>query len=402
MSHGAARKVNAAAGRGAVCSLGRRLRAPRHQRGAALVEALIAFAVTAVGAMALITGQAALHRGGELARQRGEATRLAAAVVEQWRAQPLEALDARLARPEPPVVEGMAEPYRLTTEARLADDSAHIELAVQAGWVGHDGTAHRIALDTVVGAVDPALAGLLLLRPHGHPGRAPLGRHGGVPIGARPLGDGTSLFMPPAPPGTHAAPAWRFSDSTGLVVQQCAVAADGSPVDCREATGAVVSGLVRFDTDGHTSTAEAQDPLSSPALPLDLSLALETPGSAVCLDDAPAASGPRVSLVHYACLVTSSVPWSGRLVVVPLGWHVGTTPDAYRVCRYSSERDGRPGRANAEHPRDYVAVQGSLHHQHFLVVRGDSHCPAVGTADPPAADPVDSSTVELQPRALLE
>jgi hypothetical protein len=368
------------------------------QRGAALLEALIAFAVTAVASAAMITGQAALHRGAELARLRGEATRLAAGVVEHWRSQPLDLLETLLRRHAPVDDEAAAPaPYALFTQARLSEDESHIELGVQARWVGRDGVAQRVALDTVVGAVDPALAGLLTLPPHGRAGRAPLGRHAGVPTAARPLGDGTSLFTPP---GAGGAVAWRFSDATGEMVQQCAVAIDGSPVDCRDAAGAVVHGLVRFDTDGRTSAAEAEQPTGSPALSLDMALHLETPGSAACLDDAPPSASPRVHLVHYACLVTSSEPWSGRLVVAPQGWHIGSTPETYRVCRYSAERDGRPGIANAEHPRDYSAVQGSLHHQHFLVVRGDSHCPADVPADPARADLVDSSTVELAPRAL--
>lgn len=367
------------------------------QRGAALLEALVAFAVTAVGSMAVVTGQAALHQGGELARQRGEATRLAARVVEHWRAQPLNALDALLQQPAPTDGDPAAAPYTLDTRARLSEDALHIDLDVQARWVGRDGAAHRLALDTVVGAVDPGLAGLLTLPPHGRAGRAPLNRHAGVPTAARPLGDGTSLF---APPGAGGGVAWRFSDVTGEVVQQCAVAIDGSPADCRDAAGTVVSGLVRFDTDGRTSAAEAENPTGSPALPLDVTLTLETPGSAVCLDDAPQPASPRIHLVHYACLVTSTAPWSGRLGVEPIGWRVGSTVETYRVCRYSAERDGRPGIANAEHPRDYAAVQGSLHGQHLLVVRGDSGCPADTPSDPAQGDFVDSSTVELAPRAL--
>lgn len=393
------------------------MKSPAHaraSRGAALIEALIAFAVTAAASLAVLAGEAALHRGADLARQRGEAVRLAARVAEHWRVQGLQALQAdavapsRPVGPEAPVPspqastpadEGAAPAYTVSVQASRMADAALVGMRVAAIWVGRDGTPEQLVLDTLFGTAEPALAGLLTLTPHGLAGRAPLGRHGGVPVGARPLGDGTSLFTPPG--GRPGGPAWRFSDATGLVVQVCTLAGDGGPTGCFDASGAVVSGLVRFATGGPVSAADAENPSGSAALPLDMQLALATAGaSATCLDDAPEAASPHTPLVHYACLVASEQPWSGRLSVAPLGWRTGATPESFRVCRYSAERDGRPGRANAEHPRDYVEVQGSLLQQHFLVVRGDVACPVDVAPDPSRGDHVDSSTIELAPQAL--
>jgi hypothetical protein len=150
---------------------------------------------------------------------------------------------------------------------------------------------------------------------------------------------------------------------------------------------------VRFATGAILGPADALQPASR-ALDIDLELKLQQ-GDATCFDDA--GLGAAQADVTYHCLVTlptGQSRWSGRLGVVLRGGSLTHDARGFRVCRYTSDNDGRPGISNAEHPLDYREVDAPLVHQNFLVIRGDNACPA-GRGSPEAAD---ASTLEQAPQ----
>src|SRR5262249_50680759 len=67
------------------CAQGRN-RSGSGQRGFALLEALVAFAVMAVGVLGTIALQSTLRYSGDIAKQQSEATRIAQAEIERLRA----------------------------------------------------------------------------------------------------------------------------------------------------------------------------------------------------------------------------------------------------------------------------------------------------------------------------
>lgn len=110
---------------------------------------------------------------------------------------------------------------------------------------------------------------------------------------------------------------------------------------------------------------------------------------AVPLDALPASLGLVAWLdtgdrhLAYRCVVAPRADgrWSGRSLLLPSGWTLGSGSGDRRVCRYAADGDGSGAiDANIEHPADYVDVAGTLLAQNFLVVRGDQACP-VATDD---------------------
>jgi hypothetical protein len=287
--------------------------------------------------------------------------------------------------------------YTLSTQVQTFTDRKDVTLTVS--WTDRQGGAQSVVLNSVISGIDPALSGMLSLPPNGSPQKNPYGRDSGIPLSATDLSDGRSAFRAPLS-GVF----WVFNNTSGIVTQRC-TGLDGRVLSgCVAVIGRVVSGVVRFDTDGEVSASQAEDPIGSPALDLDMALSTQadadgTPG-VECFDDAPTVPTPGITSVTYSCLVTlnaASQRWSGTLNVNLVGRTLGHTADTFRICRYSADYNGRNGIENLEHPRTYASVDGTLTHQNFLVVRGDNACPTDFDADPAQGNFVNSNTVEQAP-----
>ncbi len=365
------------------------------QAGVSLVEALVSLAITMFGVVALVTFQQALRHHADVVRQRAEAVQLAQARLERLRAfTDPKALASQAAHSAPETASLSSNTSFLVASALQPHDAQHfVDADVTVRWSGRQGNEEAVRLATVIAGIAPALSGRLAV-PTARASQSGLrGRSWRIPISATDLGDGRSAFRPPGVPST----AWVFDNDTGQVSRLCEAPAAGpltadSLSHCVAVDASLLSGHVRFATG---TVADAVHP-ASPALDLDLRLALRegTQPPPGCVDDA--GSRPRQAEVAYYCLVVAderSHAWSGRLDVTPKGWQLGTTAERYRVCRYSADHDGRSGIANVEHPLDYVAVAGPLPNQNFLVIRGDNTCPA-GAGDERWSD---SSTVEQAP-----
>ena len=412
----------------------------RHsQRGAALLESLIAFVFLAVAAMSAAQLQGHLRLHADLARQRSQAVHLGQRELETLRAwsTPTAAsgsssyagiVDAdRIADAD--AADASNADYRII---RRIDDAAFAgakTTSVAVEWSDRSGATQRVVLDSVIARSDPAWSGALALGAGAGVARGAFGRAAAVPVISKSLGGGRSALKPAASGGI----AVVFDDATGKIVSRCTgVAATTATRDltaadlssCSSGAWLLLSGTIRFTAAVPPLPSQASDVPLAVAVTLSLSggayaaapdcstdtmktVRYTAGGSlridAVPIDALPASlglaswsdSGDR--FVAYRCLVTPRADgrWSGRSTLLPAGWTIGTGSADRRVCRYAADRDGSGAiDANIEHPADYAGVAGALPGQNFIVVRGDQGCPAAPDASLLAAA---SGTVQHQP-----
>ena len=395
----------------------------RTQRGVTLLESLVAFAVLAASALAMADLQRHLRLGGDIARERSEATRIGSEDMEQLRA--FGAIDAASsARAYAAIENGVSTVdatadrsghavYRIVRSVDAASAAAVKSVAVAVRWNDRTGAPHDVVLHSFIAGVAPGYAGALALGagaldavPRGVVGRSP-----GIPATARELGRGRSAWKP-VESGTTAL---VFDDASGEVVGRCdGIARSLRTQDlsaaalagCETGRWLLVSGTIRFTSASPPSASQANDPSLATTLAITLgagaygaqpacdSEARKTVRYAVgagmkmadvAVDATPASqgidrwtdSGDR--FVAWHCVVTPRADgrWSGRATLVAGGWGIGTTPDAHRVCRYIGGGDAND--ANIAHPADYADVGRALAAQDFLVVRGSEACPRDGT-----------------------
>jgi Tfp pilus assembly protein PilV len=97
------------------------------------------------------------------------------------------------------------------------------------------------------------------------------------------------------------------------------------------------------------------------------------------------------TFVAYACVVTPadhdsnpSTPnrWWGKFQIAPVGgWLLGTTNQAYKLCRYTGDYVGNGQVSNSEHPLYYRGVTGVLDNQNYVVIEGHRSCPTDSAVD---------------------
>ena len=412
------------------------------QRGASLIEALVAFLVLSLGMLAMARVQSGLRQNADVARERSQAVRLAQQDLEALRG--FAAMNAASGVPAYAAIANAtldvtpaASPtrYGLTRTVQTSDDPAFKTVGVSVGWTDRAGAPQQAQLSTAIAGHDPVYSGALALPRHGSPVRNVLGRHLSIPVAAKDLGDGTSVVKL----STASTVAYVINNTTGQVSSRCGGVAAGSRSQdlgaaelraCSPMSGLLLGGQVRFSLATPPSATAAND---SP-LPLTVALSLADRNAAppqceseavktvaypyrggVRHDSVPLAATPAfLNLaawaetgerhVAYLCVVqpTGSPPsWSGRSSVVAAGWVIGAGANEYKVCRYSADHDlnGRID-SNAEHPLDYARVTAALLQQNFLVIRGGEACPggaAVEVDGRGAENHANAATVQHQP-----
>ena len=437
----------------------------RHSlRGVGLVEAMVALLVLGLGMLTFVALQVKLRLGAELARQRAEALQLAQTELEQLRAAPglaaFDSLGPALVTVGVPGTAGYSVSRGVAPVPGTPASAPPTlrDVTVSVSWRDRAGQAQAVQLRTQLARADPALPATLGLRPPGMPWG---GRSARLPLAATDLGDGTSLFKPVAADPV----AYVMDNASAAVVRRCtgvsAVPAGGGAsaasaalaapgVRCDAVQAWLVSGVVQADG------GKAPDPRSPPGpLPGALALRIDldnTPppagakglvaqlaaphwpvvdgpagrtigrgtaayAPAECAVDADAPASKTSRAAAYACLLpaidldadAATLPaFTARLTLWPAaGWSIGTTPDTWRVCRYSADHN-RNGAAfvadgvrvtaidNDEHPYAWLAASTTLAHQNFLLVRGDLPCPGAAKA-PQAGHYTDATTVPHQP-----
>ncbi len=413
--------------------------ARRSQRGAALLESLIAFVFLAVAAMSAAQLQGHLRLHADLARQRSQAVHLGQREIETLRAWSTPAaasgsssyaaiVDADRVADAAAGDANNAE-YRIV---RRVDDAAFAgakSASVAVEWVDRSGVAQRVVLDSVIARSDPAWSGALALGSGAGVQRGAFGRAPAVPTMAKSIGSGRSAMKLAAAGSTVIV----FDDATGHVVSRCTgVAATTTTRDltssdlssCSAGAWLVLSGTIRFTSAVPPMPSQASEtpPIVAVALALTggsyaaapdcstdaMKTVRYTSGGSLHIDAVPIDALPSSlglpswsetgdRFANYRCLVTprADARWSGRSTLVPTGWTIGTGSADRRVCRYAADRDGSGAiDANIEHPADYAGVAGALAGQNFIVVRGDQSCPVAPDASLLAAA---SGTVQHQP-----
>ena len=384
-------------------------------RGVTLIEALVALLISTFGMLAMVGLQGKLRGSADLAKQRGEATRMAQQEMERLRSYsvldlpappeaeaPAGTLDyASIATPAANANAGvMTSNATFTMNRRVTDwpDTLQKSVRVRVDWDDRSGAAQFVQIDSFIARADPALSGSLGIAPQATPTRGSAASKGKIPAGAKDLGDHTSIFKPQLD-GTVA---WVFNNLTGVITGRCTVgvktqtsaltAADAAT--CRNNTSAyLLSGFVRFSYTG----APNPDLPGDKALPLHANLELTSTGHPTppqCFDDASDSVLSARKYVSFYCIVypnnAAKPSWSGQLTIA--------LADAKekQICRYSADYDGDSRISNIEHPLSYEQVNGSLTQQNFLVI-GKQSCPAGHTVNLAAGRFAHTATVRHQP-----
>lgn len=379
----------------------------RCSRGVSLVEALVALAAMGIGMLGIVGMQATLRGNSDLAKQRAEAVRFAQEAVEEWRAiTVMGATPNRLAYSQlattgtAEVIAGSNGSFSRTRIVVPMDSRNGVpeidtlprakSLQVTVSWNDRTGESQSVSLSTAIAGVMPELAATLAVPPDGDPVRQPFGRHRGIPVTAKELGDGSSALKPPGAPGDVA---WRFDNVSGVITLCTTTAAStalivASGVDanlsCSTDKAFLLTGYVRYATQAAQPTDV--EPNSPPVA-----------GLQVWVDHGTT----RPSALRHACYVQNvatpstytaylcAVPvvvqipplitsWSGRVFFEPDALFVTDAADPaapYKVCRYLANGVNADG--------NYAAVTGPLVFQNYLVIRASNSCPNPPTSVTP-------------------
>ena len=404
-----------------VTRLLRHTQAARVSRGVSLIEALVALAVMSIGLLGVMGMQATLRTTADVSRQRAEAVRLAQEKVEDLRAfgvlvAPVGSTDHDYTKivstvvgtPEviaPPFCAGSTTVLCANTEFRrsvtvttpTASQPRFKTVRVRVGWYDRvSDTAldeRSVELYTTVAEVAPELGATLGVPANVSGPQRPGGRHITIPRAAVDRRDGTSTFTPPG-----GSVVWTFSNSSGRLV------------DPLGTTSLLLTGYIRFATDGRPTGAEAENPIDlARSVGVQVLPTRPTTTPVSCFTSTP---GPSDTFVVYYCAVpivaAVGVPgtytWDGRseLTSLPLARSpTDDDDDRFRVCRYTPEPDtDTPLAGNVAHPLNYVSVGTSLANQNFLVISaGDGSVPFPCPTEADGADPLlDADTKLHQPR----
>jgi Tfp pilus assembly protein PilV len=395
----------------------------RRQQGIALLEALIAFLVLAVGLLMIARLQIHLRLGADLSRQRSEAVRLAQKESEELRsfavvatspiAASFEGIVSQTRTIDPAAGDPTNTSYRIVRQIGSSTAPKVKTQTITASWNDRSGVARQVVLNSMIAGIDPAYTGFLGLV---HANNGPTGavaRASGIPVFAKDLGNGSSAFKPVSD-GTMA---FVFNNASGALTSVCTgiasqrVTGDLSVADlgtCDTHVGFLLSGVVRYSFTSPPDIGGRDFPLSTTiglsltgsgylAAPVCTAEAAKTvwyvANGSQHVDSVPALStaasfglsgwldtGDRYAAYYCAVYPSSSGFWSGRSTVVPSGWTIGTGAADHRVCRYSSDLDHN-GKIDAiEHPDTYASVGVSLSQQNFIVIMGRDTCPGAGVA----------------------
>ena len=376
------------------------------QRGISLIEALVALAVVAFGMLGVAGMQSSLRFNADVAKQRSEAVRLAASVIEDARGfTAVNATPGKTSYGE--IVDQAAGPVLMTnttytrrvTVANNADQNRK-SVRAEVTWPDRNGVTQSVALVTQIHRIEPTIGGALGVPVTGSVAQAPRGRHASIPPGAiSQPGTGTSDFSPPGANGWT----WVFNDTTGEIRRAC------TPV-CTDVLGYGLWGYVRYSV--RFSTPLPPDPpIPIAPTPQDAEdpTSLVTSMPAIGVTTNPDVTAPPTcfteafpTYVVYFCAVTVTPPattWTGRTQITGLTLATliaDATAGRARVCRYTPAR-AHTGVKNIEHPLDYSNLAGSLGNQNFLIIlAGDGTTPFDCPTDGPNVF-INSNTWHHQP-----
>ncbi len=349
------------------------VRLARRSSGFALLEALMALLVVAVGLLALGASYMKLARGEDVARQRGEATRLAQEQIESMRGFTQIASGAGVVSWNG-LASGNDSTTTNTTYTRTwtlggqASDALR-PLMLEVGWNDRWNEAHAVRMSTVLARSDPADNGALgFPLPANTTLKRPKNRDLNIPVPASDLGSGESAFRLP---GTNFAIV--FSNDSGYVVKKCNVSSS-------------VTTITRDDLSGCTATfayvLAGYISLDGASFPSGLSINLSgLSGSSASTCSVSSATDQNTGALlsgykYYLCVVSvpsSGAAWSGSVRLAAPTLHESSTNTW--VCRFQYPTASGVS-ANQRNVQPYDRVAESLDSQNY-VLSSDSTCPTL-------------------------
>jgi len=338
-------------------------RRPLLQRGFTLIESLIALLVVGAGMLLLSVTQMKLVQNADLARQRGEATRLAAEKIESSRGYTTIAGTGAtawngLAAGSDTSSSNTAYSRSWTVDGDISQPMRQINVAVS--WTDRAGAAQSVNLSSVISRTDPADVGSLAFPlPANTTLKRPKNRNLNIPVPARDLGNGESVVQ------LANNFAVVFSDESGYVVKTCnfVVNTAADLANCTTTSAYIVAGYLSLDG---TSTFPAS---------LGVNSSLVTGSTAVSCSVSNAVdqtSGATINgYKYYLCVVSVAsvgAPWSGKLQLS--GMATGTD---YRVCRFQYPAAAGVN-TNQRNVQPYSNVVESLDQQNYVITTAND-CP---------------------------
>jgi len=137
------------------------------QKGASLIEVLIALLILATGIVALVKFQGSLLQSRTLVNQRSVAVQLAESKLEELRHFSVIATTPGYTAYEDIAsgtssIAGVSAIYTMTWTVTENTNPSYKSITVTVTWTDPTGGAQSVTLNTIVGSVDPALSGTIM------------------------------------------------------------------------------------------------------------------------------------------------------------------------------------------------------------------------------------------------
>jgi Tfp pilus assembly protein PilV len=345
-------------------------------RGFSVLEALIALVVMAFGMLALSGMQLNLSRNADIAKQRGEATRLAQDRIEEMRSFTglstgtinWNALDAMANQTVTKATDYFTNTaYTVASTMTGADGDTVRTVKVTVSWLDRASQAQEVSLYSALSRIDPNETGLLgNPLPNNTVLKRPKNRHINIPYPALELNNGTSAYQFSA---TYAV---VFSNVSGSVVQICnpgvanATAAQILAATCTTVNGYIVAGyLARSATSLAWPTGINYSGVTRNTAHATQNITCNF-GDAVNQNTNAVISGYK----YYICVIPLEAPykWDGTIRI----GGVSTTSN-YIICRYQYTQTAVTDDERNEQPYDDVAM--SLDLQNYMLTTASSSSP---------------------------
>jgi prepilin-type N-terminal cleavage/methylation domain-containing protein len=361
----------------------------RRQRGFSLLESLIALVITAFGLLAIAGVGLKLSHSGDVARQRGEAARLAQEKIEELRgytqitASPGVASWYGMASANDEITEGTvfnSETYHTNAKFErnwtLLDsaDDAWRRVRVTVLWadsMNGDADKQSLSFNTIISKTNPADVGSLAFPLPGNTTlKRPKNRSLNIPVPAVDLGDGTSAIKVKDF-------SVIFSNETGYVVRLCTItvtkASDVTDETCPKVNAFVVAGYISLQGFSSFPTGLAVSTAS-------LSGVVQDPTKTVC--EVKEARNQNTDTViagyqYYICVMTmpsKDATWSGKVKLAAPAFNSGAT--GYLICRFQFPAGGEAN-DNMRNAQPYQNVADSLDNQNYVISSSSGACPTI-------------------------
>lgn len=339
----------------------------RQSAGISLFEALIAMVIMSGGLVGLLAMQTSLSRSADVAKQRGEAVRLAQQQIEAMRSftamvgTPGQLAWTDLAAGADSITTNTAFTRSWSIGGAVGDSLR--EVAVTLAWQDRAGENHSMTLQSVISKTDPADVGALgFPLPANTTLKRPKNRNLNIPVPARDLGGGRSVYQ--------LSPTFAvvFDNDSGYVVRKCDTEVTASNFEsvCVAYDALILAGYISKTSSSFPSGLGVN---TTGISGLDSSRAVEcSVTNAVNQATNTAIPGYK----FYLCIlpITTGGTWSGTARLS--GMAIGTD---YRVCRFQYGATAGLS-ANSRNVQPYVGVGDSLDSQSYVITTANS-CPTV-------------------------